>query len=237
MPHEHINSSLAPRLPDGRAPERVVVSWTKPSHVIPGRDGRPEPGSVQLSSEWLISTARFASPAIVTIDLDAPHEFMRNDLAEDSDSAKLCKWCTEPLDAVLPSGESRHHPGTGDAASELFVGPDLRPTSSGIGTGDPAISHVYTPIAGPDPDPDMDPCKFCDLGKHDSRAAHVPALEPHEWSLADSPDNGHRIIYTEGAPTWSEPCTGFNVSLTREDINYLIIRLRRARDEAFGIDA
>jgi len=40
-----------------------------------------------------------------------------------------------------------------------------------------------------------------------------------------------------GNPTWSEPCKGFAMTATREDINRLIRMLRRARDSAFGSDA
>lgn len=43
--------------------------------------------------------------------------------------------------------------------------------------------------------------------------------------------------YHEGDPTWATPCTGFAVQLSREDINHLIRKLRRARDAAFGADA
>lgn len=43
--------------------------------------------------------------------------------------------------------------------------------------------------------------------------------------------------YTSGENTWSEPCTGFAITLERDDINRLIRMLRRARDSAFVADA
>lgn len=102
--------------------------------------------------------------------------------------------------------------------------PDPRPAPRGVGSGNPTIPHFYAPTAGPDPDPDMDPCDFCGLGKHDSDAAHL---------VQRSAGSG----FIEGAPTWSEPCTGLAVTLTRSDLNRFIKMLRRARDEAYGADA
>lgn len=60
--------------------------------------------------------------------------------------------------------------------------------------------------------------------------ARMPS--PKLVEIEDSPGD-----FTEGEPTWSEVCNGLAVTLTRDDINHLIRKLRRARDAAFGADA
>lgn len=83
--------------------------------------------------------------------------------------------------------------------------------------------HRFVPRATPDPDPDQDTCAFPNCGKLRRADVHNDRL--------------YRKVKTEGKPTWSEPCTGIAVTLTRGDLNRLIKMLRRARDEAYGADA
>jgi len=218
MPHEHVNSSIVdatldptaadPDHPNGimRVPHRVVVSWNRPA--APHAYADPEDGYVQLMSEWLNSEARLPSPKIVDVEL-RPHRFV----SAGDDNVCVAGHC---------GYESRHpiHD-----VHKRSVTPDPRPAPNGPGTGSPLIDHVYKPMAGSDPDPDMDPCDFCGRGKHDSHACHVPATgQP-------------MTVKTAGEPTWSESCTGLAVTLTRADLNRLIKMLRRARDEAYGADA
>lgn len=67
---------------------------------------------------------------------------------------------------------------------------------------------------------------------------HVPTAESISDSTGDDSDSSsNRIEYTAGENTWSEPCTGFTITLERDDINRLIRMLRRARDSAFEADA
>lgn len=235
MPHEHINSSFVPLLPDGRSPERVVVSWTKPNHVIPGRDGRPEPGSVQLSSEWLTSEARWPSPRLIEIDPNEPHAF---NAADDSNE---CRWCdrtqTDGPHGIIDPTKTHLFRGDPDGhvdgstrcvhcGQTYAVGPHASATAErdvALSSSDDSPQHRFVATATFDIDPDSDTCRLCGKTKRDGNH--------------DGHKTGPRKVFTEGEPTWSEPCTGFNVTLSREDINYLIGRLRRARDEAFGGDA
>lgn len=257
MPHEHINSSIGAVDERGNEiinRERVVVIWNRPGtdHAYDTPDG----GYVQIMSEWPGSAARFPSPQMIEIDTTAPHAYHPEDDSSD------CRWCgrTESdgphgiINPALPhlfradlkaaanagisltSDTYRHvcvHCGLSRSAGphdtidpERGVAhPDPRPAPRGPGTGNPTIPHFYgTRTASSDPDPDSDPCDFCGLGKHDSDAAHLVRRQP-------------QIVRTEGEPTWTEPCTGFAVTYTRDDINRLIKMLRKARDQAYGEDA
>lgn len=71
-----------------------------------------------------------------------------------------------------------------------------------------------------------------------SENAASPARFPSEQMISTgAPHPGAPEEFIAGAPTWTEPCTGFAATLDRDGINRTIRMLRRARDAAFGTDA
>jgi hypothetical protein len=260
MPHEHVNSSIVdatldpitvdPDHPNGimRVPERVTVIWNRPA--APHAYADPQDGYVQIVSEQLGSEARFPSPKMIEIDSAAPHAFNALDA---EDEAKYvgsgptevhCRWCgqtaadgphgiidpTKPhLFRAEPDSTNHRSPGCVHCGQTYGAGPHVSATAernvalAGMLSDPERAPHRFKAVATSDPDSDQDICEHCQLTRREGNH--------------DGYKTGPHRIFTEGEPTWSEPCTGLAVTLTRADLNRLIKMLRRARDDAYGADA
>lgn len=288
MTHEHINSTPGPRdLKTGHALERVTVGWTR-AEELPA--GELQTGDIRIVSEWLKSEARMPTPEMFDVRIKyengvevgrwtEPHTYDADERKQND--VELCRYCGLHEDrACHHGGEQWTDASESDASSLMKI--------------DPQTPHVYEPTAGPDPDPDMDPCRYCGFAKHDSVATHVsstarrdaalrlnvdlgapgdPELraararnlggdlldpnrvlpvqkrasrssglstsDPDQLTISDKKLYGDavQVVHRSGAPTWSEPMQGFWVTLTRDDANHLVRKLRRAIQEAFGGDA
>lgn len=117
--------------------------------------------------------------------------------------------------------------------------------------------HRFVSLAESDNDGERCAAEYCALPReHEIHSGHkVEQYDPELPHLFEGPKDSntclagrcgrqrsHELhikwtVKTEGEPTWSEPCTGLAVTLTRSDLNRLIKMLRRARDEAYGADA
>lgn len=201
MPHEHINSTPAPRDPEtGRSLERVTVGWTR-AEELP--DGELQTGDVRLASEWLFSEARLPTPEMFDVRIKYV------------DGVEVGRWTTPHT-----FGLDRHPKVSGADLCEY------------CGLEEDSACHreteVYTPTA---------PRTAGSASDVVSKLADTPItltrLPVDDVPVRDAVQTVHRA----GAPTWSEPLQGFWVTLTRDDANHLVRKLRRAIRDAFGGDA
>lgn len=186
---------------------RIQVIWKPAGNVSHAYDNDPEPGYVQLMTERPDSEARFPSPEI--IELPARHVF------EPTGSDLVCVQC-----GLREDEYEVHRPDSIRGASD---DPLMKAVTRSIDTKtrstEPIVSNSIetrsTNVANP------------------TRISSAGLTLPHNTNAIALPGKE----YTSGENTWSEPCTGFAITLERDDINRLIRMLRRARDSAFVADA
>lgn len=267
MPHEHVNSSFVPRDDEGRATQRVIVQWER---AVETDDGGFEPGTIQICSEWLTSTARFPSPEVIEIDPAAPHAFAAVATADVDPDQDVCRWChrtyrdgpheiidpNKPhLFRAKPNRTSLFHAKSADMTHRypgcVHCG---RMRDSLFHVSDTAVRDVELAALAREKSADQRDIKSDVLAAaYGATPEQRDALQvanaartrvghhqddPSWTSAIDAPPDAEPAkIRTEGENTWSEPCTGFFVSMSRNDANHLVRKLRRAIRDAFGGDA
>jgi hypothetical protein len=85
---------------------------------------------------------------------------------------------------------------------------------------------------------DNNTCIYCGQTENAINAYHGPVIGVGlPATFTNTVTEAVRVEYAAGENTWTEPCTGFAITVSREDINRVIRLLRKARDQAFGADA